>query len=49
MVFQGFDKQQAEKVWQPFFDWVKGSPAALTIESVAVPRHILVFLAMSRI
>ncbi len=33
MVFQGFDKQQAERIWQPFFDWVKGSPAALTIES----------------
>jgi hypothetical protein len=96
MVFQGFDKQQAERIWQPFFDWVKGSPAGLTIESaptiaslparnfwnveylrkeapgiiftddrpgaadthmwwasnqgeVAVPRHILVFLAMSRI
>ncbi len=33
MVFQGFDKQQAEKVWQPFFDWVRGSPVGLTIES----------------
>jgi hypothetical protein len=33
MVFQGFDKQQAEKVWRPFFDWVRGSPVGLTIES----------------
>lgn len=33
MVFQGFDKQQAEKVWRPFFDWVRGSPIGLTIES----------------
>jgi hypothetical protein len=33
MVFQGFDKQQAKKVWRPFFDWVRGSPVGLTIES----------------
>jgi FAD/FMN-containing dehydrogenase len=34
MVFQGFDKQQAENVWQPFFDWVRKNPSELTIESV---------------
>jgi FAD/FMN-containing dehydrogenase len=33
MVFQGFDKQQAENVWQPFFDWARRSPLELTIES----------------
>ena len=26
MVSQGLDKQQAETVWQPFLDWVHGSP-----------------------
>ena len=27
MVFQGLDKQQAEAVWKPFFDWVSASRA----------------------
>jgi FAD/FMN-containing dehydrogenase len=26
MVFQGLDRQQAEAVWRPFFDWVASSP-----------------------
>jgi FAD/FMN-containing dehydrogenase len=25
MVFQGLDKQQAEAVWRPFFDWISAS------------------------
>jgi FAD/FMN-containing dehydrogenase len=36
MVFQGLDKQQADNVWQPFLDWVAGSPLELTI--AAEPR-----------
>jgi FAD/FMN-containing dehydrogenase len=36
MVFQGFDKQGAEDVWQPFFDWVRNLPMELTME--AAPR-----------
>lgn len=44
MVFQGLDRQQAEAVWKPFFDWVAASPQGLAIVSapkiVAVPtRH----------
>jgi len=30
MVSQGLDKQQAETVWQPFLDWVRGSPQDFT-------------------
>jgi FAD/FMN-containing dehydrogenase len=26
MVFQGIDEAQAVSVWQPFFDWIAGSP-----------------------
>ncbi len=33
MVFQGLDKQQAEAVWRPFFDWVTASPQDFTIVS----------------
>jgi FAD/FMN-containing dehydrogenase len=36
MVFQGLDKQQAEAVWRPFFDWVAASPQDFTV--VAAPR-----------
>jgi FAD/FMN-containing dehydrogenase len=32
MVSQGLDTAQAEKVWQPFLDWVKRSPNAYSIE-----------------
>jgi FAD/FMN-containing dehydrogenase len=31
MLFQGLDKQQADDVWHPFFDWVAGSPGEFTI------------------
>ena len=31
MVFQGLDKQEADSVWHPFFDWVAGSPREFTI------------------
>ena len=42
MVFQGFDKQQAEKVWRPFFDWVRGSPIGLTIETdILTPAELM--------
>jgi FAD/FMN-containing dehydrogenase len=44
MVFQGIDKQQAEAVWKPFFDWVAAAPQDFNIvmapKIVAVPaRH----------
>ena len=26
MVFQGLDQQQADDVWQPFFEWVRAAP-----------------------
>lgn len=31
MVCQGLDSSQARRVWQPFFDWVRASPAVFTI------------------
>jgi FAD/FMN-containing dehydrogenase len=31
MVCQGLDKQQAKRVWQPFFDWVKASPQDFSV------------------
>jgi len=45
MSFQGLSREQAEAVWQPFFDWLKASPADYTITSaplvVALPaRHL---------
>jgi FAD/FMN-containing dehydrogenase len=33
MVFQGLDKQQAEAVWRPFFDWVAAAPQDFTVIS----------------
>jgi FAD/FMN-containing dehydrogenase len=44
MVFQGLDKQQAEAVWKPFFDWVAAAPQDFAVMSapriVALPaRH----------
>src|SRR5262249_37328293 len=33
MVSQGLSAEEATKVWQPFFDWVKQSSKDLTIES----------------
>jgi FAD/FMN-containing dehydrogenase len=33
MVFQGLDRQQAEAVWKPFFDWVASSPQDFAIVS----------------
>jgi hypothetical protein len=38
MVFQGLDQQQAQTVWQPFFDWVNGSPQDFTYQ--LTPRII---------
>jgi FAD/FMN-containing dehydrogenase len=35
MVFQGLDKQQAEAVWRPFFDWVAAAPQDFTVISGA--------------
>ena len=29
MVFQGLDRQQAEAIWRPFFDWIHRSPKGL--------------------
>jgi FAD/FMN-containing dehydrogenase len=31
MVCQGLDRQQAPAVWQPFFEWVKASPADFAV------------------
>jgi FAD/FMN-containing dehydrogenase len=36
MVSQGLDKQQAETVWQPFLDWVSGSPQDFTLASAPI-------------
>jgi hypothetical protein len=33
MVFQGLDQQQAQSVWQPFFDWVAKSHQDFTVTS----------------
>jgi hypothetical protein len=33
MVSQGLDTDQANKVWQPFLDWVKRSPSSYSIKS----------------
>jgi FAD/FMN-containing dehydrogenase len=35
MAFQGLDKQQAEAVWRPFFDWVAAAPQDFTVISGA--------------
>jgi FAD/FMN-containing dehydrogenase len=45
MSFQGLTQQQAQAVWQPFFDWLRSSPSQFTIirepQIVAVPaRHL---------
>jgi hypothetical protein len=31
MVFQGLDRAQARNIWQPFFNWVAGSPKDFTV------------------
>jgi len=33
MVFQGLDRQQADRVWRPFMDWVAKSPEDFVIET----------------
>jgi FAD/FMN-containing dehydrogenase len=38
MVLQGLDKQQAEAMWRPFFDWVSASKQDFTI--VSAPRIV---------
>jgi FAD/FMN-containing dehydrogenase len=40
MVSQGLDKQQAENVWQPFLDWVRGLPQDFTFEEAPIIRRI---------
>ena len=32
MVFQGLDRPKAERIWQPFLDWVTRSPQDFAIE-----------------
>jgi FAD/FMN-containing dehydrogenase len=43
MVFQGLNQQQAEMIWQPFFEWLSGSPQDFSILSepriLAVPAR----------
>ena len=36
MFFQGFDKQQGHKAWQPFFDWIADLP--IDLKFTAEPR-----------
>jgi FAD/FMN-containing dehydrogenase len=36
MEFQGLDRQQAEVVWKPFFDWVASSPQDFAIVSAPI-------------
>jgi len=33
MVFQGIDKERAQNVWRPFFDWIARSPQDFTMTS----------------
>ena len=33
MLFQGLDRDQADAIWRPFFDWVAASPQDFTIVS----------------
>src|SRR5262249_43491027 len=40
MSFQDLTQQQAEAVWQPFFDWLKASPADFKI--TAAPRIVAI-------
>jgi FAD/FMN-containing dehydrogenase len=44
MVSQGLDKPQAQRAWQPFFDWVKGLPQEFLVTAalgtdVTAARH----------
>ena len=45
MAFQGLDQQRAQTVWQPFFNWVNGSPQdfsyQLTPRIIAAPARNL--------
>lgn len=43
MVFQGLNQAQAKDLWQPFLDWVKGSPSDFNID-----REILVLEVPAR-
>jgi FAD/FMN-containing dehydrogenase len=38
MVSQGLSQQQAEDVWQPFLDWVAGSPSELALVRAPIIR-----------
>jgi FAD/FMN-containing dehydrogenase len=40
MVSQGLDKQQAENMWRPFLDWVRGSPQDFILASGPLIRSI---------
>lgn len=37
MVSQGLDREQSQRVWQPFLDWVKQSPSGYSISGPAGP------------
>ena len=39
MVFQGLDRQQAEAVWKPFFDWIAASPQDFAMRGGAADRR----------
>jgi FAD/FMN-containing dehydrogenase len=43
MVFQGLDRQQAEAIWRPFFDWITGHQKDFIVEGepmiVAAPAR----------
>lgn len=44
VLMQGLSQQEAQAVWQPFFDWLKGSPKTFTLLSppivISIPaRH----------
>jgi FAD/FMN-containing dehydrogenase len=45
MSFQGLSREQAEAIWQPFFDWLKAAPTDYKITSaplvVAIPAQHL--------
>jgi FAD/FMN-containing dehydrogenase len=40
MVFQGLDQRLAQTLWQPFFDWINGSPQDFSYQ--LIPRIITI-------
>jgi FAD/FMN-containing dehydrogenase len=41
MVFQGMDRQAAEQVWKPFFDFIAESPADFTLDARPITTRLI--------